>query len=516
MNKNIHREVDIRDKVAAAVDKVALPVIETIGPLGKNVLYESDKGTFALTNDGITIARQINLKDPIENAIAEIIKDGATRTNQMAGDGTSTTILFSRELITKSRDLSTQGMSYRAISELYDKVINKLLKRIEKQKRVVKDKHTKLEIATISANNDKQVAAKVVEAVDTAGLEGQIFLEFSQNEKTIIDKETGFRITPGMIFQNLYSDVSRPMVAYQDIPVIILDKKLYYAEETEHILRVAQDVGFKAILIVAKDFAGDAPNTIIANHVRGSIRVATAKLDDDIGLEDLAIYLGGTVLSEAAGRRVDSITKDDFIKATRITADPQKILLSNVKDTPELKKRIQGIQDELEKDKDNTKLKSRLSSMTNGIVTLRIGAATQQEAREKLFRFEDSINATRAAIRDGYLVGGGLSIYNAFVKDDYDNEDEVDVALKLAQASMIRISRNAQMKLDWKKVGKHIGLNALTGQYEDLLKAGVVEPYKVAEMALKNAASVASMINSIGTYILNDYDSDSNDDKQKS
>lgn len=508
MNKTISRASDVSEKVAAAVEKITGPVIETIGPLGKNVLYESDKGNFELTNDGITIARSIALEDPIENAIAEIIKTGALRTNQEAGDGTSTTILFTRELIKKTVELQAGGMSHRAITELFDKVLGKLFARLGKLKKVIKDNGTKLEIATISANNDKVIAETVLDAINTAGLEGMIYLEFSQNEKTSLEKQVGFRITPGMAYQNLYTDVAKPVIAYADMPVIILDKKLYYAEEAEHILRVAMEAGHKYVLVVAKDFIGDAPNTFIANHVRGTIGVALAKLDDDVGLEDLAIYISGSVVSEAGGRRVDSVTKGDFVTAAKVTLDPTKVLLMNVKDSIELKMRVKGIKDELEKDKDNPKLKARLASLTNGIVTIKVGGNTQTEAREKVYRFEDSINAVRAGMKDGYLIGGGLSLYHSYDPSDYTNDDEMSVAKLLAEASISRIAKNAQIRLDWSKVKKNIGLNALTGEYQDLLKAGVVEPYKVTEMALKNAASVATTITSIGHYILNEIKDD--------
>lgn len=511
MNKTIHREIDVREKVLAAVKKVCLPVIETIGPLGKSVLYETDNGDFELTNDGVTIARSIALKDPIDNAIAEIIKGGSLRTNQEAGDGTSTTILFSLELIKQTSDLVSRGLSHRAIQELYGKVLGKLFKRLDKLKKVVNDHKTKLEIASISANNDKEVAGKVVEAIDTAGLDGMIYIEFSPNEKTFIEKQVGFKISPGMVYQNLYSDVSAPRMAYQDIPTLIMDKTLYYAEEVEHILRIAMEAGLKSILVVAKGYQGDAPNTFITNHVGNRVRVALATLEDDTAITDLAVYLDGHIVSETAGRRWDTITKDDFVIASKLTVDPQKFLISNIRDSKQLVSRIKGIREELEKDKNNTKLKSRLASMTNGIVTIKVGGNTQQEAKEKVYRYEDSINATRAAMRDGYLVGGGLSLFNAFDTKDYDSEEEVEVAMTLAQASLIRIARNAQIRLDWKKLTKNIGLNALTGTYEDLLKAGVVEPYKVTEMALKNAVAVATTITSIGTYILNDIKEDDKD-----
>jgi chaperonin GroEL len=386
---------------------------------------------------------------------------------------------------------------------------------LDKIKRTVTDDKVKLEVATISANNDSGVANIVVDAIGTAGLDGMVFLETSQDEKTTIEKQVGFRITPGMLYQNLYSDTSRPIMSYADIPVIMLDKKLYYAEEAEHILRVAMDVGFTSILIVAKDFIGDAPNTFIANHVKGTIQVAMAKVEDDITMDDLAVYLGGTIVSESGGRRVDSISKDDFVRSSRISLDPQKILITNDNPTKELDKRVKWLRSELEKNKEDGIMKRRIASLTNGIVTIKVGGRNAQEAREKAYRVEDAVNATRAAMRDGYLVGGGIALLQAFNSSDYKTDEELEVATVISKASINRIAKNAQIKIDWDRIDpkKNIGLNALTGEYEDLLLAGVVEPYKVTELALQNAISVAQMLTSIGTYILNDYER--NDDKDK-
>jgi len=506
MNKQLFREGDIRKQVLAAVDKVSVPVIETISPMGRNVLYETDKGNFELTNDGITVLRGMAFKDPIENAVLEIIKDGSLRTNQEAGDGTSTTVLFSRAFINKSIEFQEKGMTHKEISDMFNKVADKLVSRLKKIKKTVKDDKQLKEVATISAGGDKEIANKVIETINTAGLDGMVYLELYPRDEVVVEKQVGFRIPQGMMYQNLYTDPAKPQVAHREIPVIIFDKTIYYAEEAEHILRVAINQGFRNICIVAKDFLGDAPNTFIANHVQGTIGVVLAKISDDVALDDLATYLGGKVISESGGRRVDSITRDDFVIANTLTADPQKILFTAMSESRDLKARIKYLQEEVAKDKDNTKAKQRLASLTNGIVTLKIGGRTEREAREKVYRYEDAINATRAAKRDGYLVGGGVSIFAAMETKDYDSEEEVDTALTIATSSIKQIAKNSQIKPDWTKYKGDVGYNSESGEYENLLESGVVEPFKATEMALKNAVSVATILTSIGTYILNDYD----------
>jgi len=511
-NKFILREADVREKILSGLDKISLPVIETIGPLGKNVLYEDSMGNLIFTNDGVTIAREISLEDPVENAVVEVIKDASRRTNQEAGDATSTTILFARTLILRALELRKKGIGQKAIRDMFDGVASKILARLEKMKREVKTPKTTYEVAHISANNDPEIAKYVAETIETAGLDGMIFLDLSQDENTSIEKQSGFRSPNGMMYQNLYNDISRPIATYDSIPVIIFDKQLYYADEAEHIIRTATELGIKRLCIVAKDFVGDATNTFIANHSQGVIKLVLTKIDDATQMEDLAVYLGGSVVSEAAGRRVDSIGMLDFMEADNVFADPTKVLIKSSRKNKQLTRRIEGIKEELKKDKDNQKLKDRLASLTNGVVNLKIGGRTQSESREKLFRYEDAINAVRAAQRNGYLVGGGLSMFNAFRSSDYKTRDEMMTAWLLCKASVERIAENSNIDLDDSELSDEIGLNALNGKYENLLKAGVVEPYKAVEMAIKNAVSVANIITGIGTFVLVQYEDNKNKD----
>lgn len=498
--------MEVQDKLLSGLDKISLPVIGTIGPKGQDVLFQDELGNFTLTNDGVTIAKSIDVADPIEAAIIDIVKEAAKRTNSEAGDGTSTTILLSRILILKALELKKKGKSHRAIKGMFENVATKLLKRLEEQKHKVDTDKIVEEIARISANNDGNIAKTVLEATKAAGLDGTIFLDFNPDEKDEVEVQAGFRVPAGMIYQNLYADVTRPVVKYEKLPVIIFDKKLYYPEEAEHIIQVAKDLGYDKLVIVAKDFQGDAVNTFMANHMQGVVKLVLVRLENDIQQEDLATYIDGTIVSEAGGRRVDSIGMVDFTHVESVFADPQKVLIKTSKESKLLKKKVQYIKDELKKEKDNEELKGRLASLTNGIVTIKIGGRTQTEVLEKRYRFEDSINAVRAGQRFGFLVGGGLSLFNAFNRKDYTSKDESETARLIATASVERLAENSMLDLDYDKLTKEVGLNALTGEYENLLKAGVVEPFRATEMAIKNAVSVANIITSIGTFIVNDYD----------
>jgi chaperonin GroEL len=310
----------------------------------------------------------------------------------------------------------------------------------------------------------------------------------------------------GMVFQNLYDDASKPQASYKDMYVILLDKTLYYAEECEHILRVADEAGYKQVAIIAKDFQGDAPNTFIPNHMQGKFRIVLARLTDDVSFVDLAVYIGGHVVSETAGMRVEDVTAKDFTKVESVMADPAKVLVKTLTESKQLKSRVKSLREEFAKDKNNQSIKSRLASLTNGIVTAKIGGRTPVEIREKIYRYEDAINAVRSAKQWGYLIGGGLSMLNAYNGKDYSSREEKEVALAMTSASINQIAENSTADIDFDQLTDVVGYNAATGKYENLLKAGVVEPFKATEMALKNAISVADIITSIGTYIVIKYD----------
>jgi len=517
MSKQVFRYADVREKVLRAVDIISDPIRETLSPKGRNVLFENDGGEIRSTNDGATIAKNIWVKDPVMNAIISVIKSSSLKTNSAAGDGTSTTIVLSRILIKEGLKLVEDGMNPMILKRRLEEFGEKIIKSLQKQAIPINGDSDIENVANISANNDGKIAKDVVRVVKTAGLDGLIFIEPNNKPDTQIIEDTGFVINNGLFANELRSEKSSFGAAYIDVPVFITDKRLYYPEEAETILNTVLQAGHKSVVIVARDFIGQAVNVFIANHTQKLINVllvkdpsATEKNND--ALEDLATYLGGKIISEKSGSLVDRITIDDFCMASKAFADGMKTVISTTKKkNADLALRISAIRKELDKDEDDETLKKRLATLTNGMVTIRVGGRTQLEVSERIYRYEDAINAARAAMRDGYLVGGGIALKNAFNEKDYPYE-LTPMLRKFCQANIRQIAENCGQHPDTvvaeidarSKSNKNIGFNALTDAYEDLLKARVIDPYKVTEMAVANSLSIAKEIISSNHLIVNE------------
>lgn len=512
MNKIIYKFEDIKDDIKKAVDTIADPVRQTLSPKGSNVLYEDNAGDQHSTNDGVTIAKSINVANPIQNAIIEVIKQPALQTNSSVGDGTTTTILLSQVMIKESMKLLDEGMNRMVLKEELEEMNNKIKSRLSRNLKKVNGANDILRVAKISANNDEVIAKDVARVVEVAGQDGMVFIEPNNKPKTELVEENGFSINT-----ELAKDLAdgKFIVSYTDIPVLITDKRLYYKEEAETILRVALKAGWNQIVVVARDFIGQAPNFFIANHKEGRIKVLLVKdpssTDTDATpLDDLATYLGGTLMTDKRGKIVDTLTPTDFVFASKVVANPAKtIFVTDKTKNTKLKERIQNIREELEKDEDNKKLKSRLSALTTGTVTIKVGGRTPIEIQERMFRYEDSVNAARAALKDGYLVGGGLSLLGSYNKGDHTVMD--NVAWKVCSASVRQIAENCGKHIDSVleqcDPKKNYGYNAKTNKFSNLLADGVLDPYKVAEMALDNATSITIHLLTSGYIIINDIES---------
>jgi len=519
MDKLIFKRAEVRDKIISGLDFISNPVISTLSPRGMNVLIETEDGSHILTNDGVTIAKNISSKDQIEQSIIDIVKEASLRTNVEAGDGTTTTILLSQVLIKEALKLIDDGHSWIDIRDQLNTFADKLISVIDKEKTIVKDDKGLLEVATTSANNDKEIAKYVLEAVKVAREDGMIFIDGNNKKETEVNKDLGFMIKSGVLYQEMFVD-NKGIVVFKNAPVLITDKKLYYAEEAETVLRVAVKAGHKNVVVVAKDIMGEALNVFITNHSKGVIQVMLVKdVDvtdkDTTSLHDLAIYLGGKVISDKVGSLVNKLTIEDFVMVERAFSDTKKTLFTP-KGTPskELKERIKTLQEELEKNKEDKTLKSRIASLTTGIVTIKVGANTPIELREKIYRYEDAINATRAAMKHGYLSGGGTSILGAYSALQTKNPSDYSPMFKKYSEAIVRqIAKNCGKHEDTvlEKVleGKGcFGYNAVTDKYEDLLKAGIVDPFKVIEMAIRNSVAVTNIVISIDHYVINIIEND--------
>lgn len=528
MEKQISNYKDIEDKIIHAVDTIADPIRQTLSPRGGNVIYESDNGEITVTNDGVTIARSIQVGDPYENAIIKIIKEAALKTNTKAGDGTSTTILFSSVLTKGGLRLVREGMNQREVVDWYRELATHLKASLATLKQKVSSDEDLFSVACISANNDKEIAADVVRIVRTAGEDGFIFMEASNTAETEIVEDSGFIIEAGLFRQELATAMGTS--TFNDVPVLITDKRLYYAEEAETILNLCLQHGYKQLVIVAQDFIGESLPFFVANHKNNAVRVILVKdphIEKTQGatLEDLACYLDGEVVAEKNGTIVDKLTAESFFMAKKVYADSFQTVIVRDDETnkTKLNARIKEVKAEIKKYGDDGSegksfLQKRLASLTNGIVTIRIGGRTPIEVKEKRFRYEDAINAGRAAVKDGYLVGGGVSILRAYQANEskwVKNTEVNRVFRSLAEASIRQIAENcgvhgdtvletiASMSSDKKNAKKFIGYNALTQKYSDLLEDGVIDPFTVTEMAIDNAVSIASAIISSRFIIVN-------------
>lgn len=524
MDKLVLQKDRVNDKILSGIDFIAKPVVSTLSPRGSNVLIELPDGNTAFTNDGATIAKNLSSSDQIEQAIIEIIKEASLRTNAEAGDGTTTTILLSSILAKEALKLIADGYSWIDIRNELNKFGEKLIAEIEKMKITVKDDVGLKEIATTSANNDPEIAKYVMDAVSVAREDGMIFLEANNKPGvTEVVKDLGFMVRSGILYQELLTTTGSNQVVFKDTPVLITDKKLYYSEEAESILRTAVKAGHKSIVIVAKDFLGEALNTLIANHTGKVINVMLIKDpkltdSDNTSLYDLATYMSAKVFTDKTGSLVSKLTEKDFIIATQVFSDPQKTLFTpKVSGSKELKERVKMLKDELAKDTENKDLKSRLASLTTGIVTIKVGGHTPMEIREKVYRYEDAVNATRSAMKYGYLTGGGTSLLGAHRALQGHPTEYTTIYKKYCEAIVRQIAANCGKHEDTvvdkiKEGTGDFGYNALTDKYENLRKAGVVDPFQVMKLAILNSISVTTTIVSIKNYVINDYENDKEDD----
>lgn len=515
-SKKVYKFNEIEDKIMKAIDTICDPVKETLSPKGRNVLFEDDKGNLFSTNDGATIVKNINVSDEVENAIIQVIKESSLKTNNEVGDGTSTSILLTQVILKEGLKMVKNGINPMDLKRKLNEFASNLIDEIKKQAINIKNDKDLYNIAKISSNNDDSISKDVVRIVKTAGTDGLVFIDQSNNGKTEIIEDTGFVIESGMLAPEMRTDQTKFLAVHKNVPVFLTDKRLYYKAEAENILSVSIKNGYKELVIVARDFIGEAISFFMANHLKGNMSILLVKEPsttdkDKESISDLASYLGGKVIMERNGSLVDKISITDYVIAETVMADPYKTIITTKKpNNQNLRDRIVAIRSELEKDKDNKDLKKRLASLTNGIVTVKVGGRTPIEIRENLYRYEDAIFATRSAVRDGYLVGGGIAIRNAFKKLKNIDAELYPIFKKFCEANIRQIALNCGKYPEFiiesidKSSNQFTGYNAVTDTIEDLLKVGVVDPLKVTENAIMNSISVATQIISSNHLIVNE------------
>jgi chaperonin GroEL len=520
MAKQLIYNDEARKAIKAGVDKLADAVKVTLGPKGRYVVLDKKFGSPTVTNDGVTIAKEIELEDPFENMGAQLVKEVASKTNDIAGDGTTTATVLAQSIINEGLKNITAGANANHIKKGIEKAVAAVVKHIKESAKQVKNKEEIAQIASISAS-DKEIGNLIADAMDKVGKDGVITVEEGKSSETTLDVVEGMQFDRGYISPYFATDTERMEAVLEDPYIIITDKKLSSMQEILPLLEKVVQTG-KPFLILAEDIEGEALATLVVNRIRGSLKVVAVKAPG-FGdrrkemLTDIAILTGGTVISEETGLKFDSATLDMLGSAKRVTVDKENTtIVSGLGDKKELDARIKQIRTQIEETKsdyDKEKLQERLAKLVGGVAVINVGAATESEMKTKKFKVEDALNATRAGVEEGIVVGGGVALLKAQsviagVKAiDADEATGIAIVSRALEAPVRLIVENAGLEasivVDKIKNSKDasFGYDADTNEYVDLIKAGIVDPAKVTRSALENAASIAALVLSTETLV---------------
>ncbi|MCF6223568.1 MAG: chaperonin GroEL [Flavobacteriaceae bacterium] len=514
MAKDIIFDIESRDGLKRGVDALANAVKVTLGPKGRNVVIGKAFGGPQITKDGVTVAREIELDDPLENMGAQMVKEVASKTNDLAGDGTTTATVLAQAIVKEGLKNVAAGANPLDLKNGIDIAVKSVIENLQKQSQVVGNNLDKIkQVASISANNDKSIGDLIANAFDKVGKEGVITVEEAKGTDTYVDIVEGMQFDRGYLSPYFVTD-SEKMIADLESPYILLyDKKISTMKDLLPVLEPVAQAG-KPLLIIAEDIDGEALATLVVNKLRGSLKIAAVKAPGfgdrrKAMLEDLAILTGGTVIAEERGFTLENTTLDMLGTAERVTIDKDNTTVINGAGTAKnIKARVNQIKSQIEtttSDYDKEKLQERLAKLAGGVAVLYVGAASEVEMKEKKDRVDDALHATRAAVEEGIIAGGGVAFVRtkeALNKIETSNPDEktgVKIIIRAIEEPLRQIAENAGAEgsvvvskvLEGKK---DFGYNAKTDEYVNMLKAGIIDPTKVARIALENAASVAGMI----------------------
>jgi chaperonin GroEL len=530
MAKEITFDVAAREKLKKGVDALANAVKVTLGPKGRNVIIDKKFGAPAVTKDGVTVAKEIELKDPIQNMGAQMVKEVASKTADLAGDGTTTATVLAQSIITTGLKNVAAGANPMDLKRGIDKAVEAVVAELSKISREVGDDNSKIEqVATISANNDSTIGKLIAEAMAKVKKEGVITVEEAKGTETYVDVVEGMQFDRGYLSPYFVTNAEK-MVADLDNPyILIYDKKISNMKDLLPVLEKAAQTG-RPLLIIAEDVEGEALATLVVNKIRGSLKIAAVKAPGfgdrrKAMLEDIAILTGGTLISEEQGRKLEDATLQDLGNCEKISIDKDNTTIVNgAGDKEAISSRVNQIKAQMEtttSDYDKEKLQERLAKLAGGVAVLYVGAASEVEMKEKKDRVDDALHATRAAVEEGIVPGGGVAYLRTegVLKDlKGDNADEttgIQIVKRALEEPLRQIVANAgaEGSIIVQKVreGKgDYGYNARTDVYEDLFAAGVIDPTKVSRVALENAGSIAGMLLTTECVIS---DSEDEDDK---
>ena len=511
MAKQVLFNEEARRALGKGVDALANAVKVTLGPKGRNVVLDKKFGAPTITNDGVTIAKDIELEDPFENMGAQLVKEVATKTNDIAGDGTTTATLLAQAMIHEGMRNVAAGANPMILKKGIDQAVKKLVDEIKSNSKKVEGKAAIAQVAAISSG-DEEVGELIAEAMEKVGKDGVITAEESKSMDTNLSVVEGMQFDRGYISPYMVTDTEKMEAIMDDPYVLITDRKISSIADILPVLEQVVKQG-KQIVIIAEDLDGEALATIVVNKLRGTFKALAVKAPGfgdrrKAMLEDIAILTGGTVISEEIGRKLDSVTLEDLGRARQVRSTKEETtIVDGAGDKAQISARVEQLKKQIAdttSDFDREKLQERLAKLSGGVAVVEIGAATEVEMKDKKYRVEDALNATRAAVEEGIVAGGGTTFIDILpaldkIKAEGDVKVGIEIVKRAVEAPVRQIAENAGLEgsvvVDSvKKAGDGVGFNALENSYVDMIGAGIVDPAKVTRSALQNAASIAAMV----------------------
>jgi chaperonin GroEL len=511
--KELLFNTEARSKLKRGIDQLAEAVKVTLGPKGRNVVIDKKFGSPTVTKDGVTVAKEVELADPIENMGAQMVKEVATKTSDLAGDGTTTATVLAQAIFREGLKNVTAGANPMELKRGIDKAVDAVVEELKRLSAPSAGKKEIAQVGTISANNDKEIGNLIAEAMEKVGKDGVITVEEAKGLETTLETVDGMQFDRGYLSPYFVTDPEKMEAALEDAYLLIHDKKISAMKELLPILEKVAQSG-RPLLIIAEDVEGEALATLVVNKLRGTLKVAAVKAPG-FGdrrkemLRDIAVLTGGQVISEEVGFKLENATLNDLGRAKRVVIDKDNTTIVDGKGKEnDIQGRINEIKAAVEKttsDYDREKLQERLAKLSGGVAVINVGAATETEMKEKKARVEDALHATRAAVEEGIVAGGGVALIRAQsvlekIRGTEDEKVGVEIVRRALEEPIRMIAQNAGAEGSIvvarvkESKDKNFGYNAQTDTYEDLVKAGVIDPTKVTRTALQNAASIAGLL----------------------
>ena len=514
MAKQVIHGEDSRQAILRGINQLADAVAITLGPKGRNVVIDKKFGSPTITKDGVTVAKEIELKEPLENMGAQMVREVASKTSDVAGDGTTTATVLARQIFKEGVKTVAAGANPMALKRGIEKAVEKAVEAIKDQSKPVKKGEAIAQVGTVSANGDTTIGAIIAEAMDKVGKDGVITVEESKSLETLLEVVEGMQFDRGYLSAYFVTDPERMEATIENALILLNEKKISSMKDLLPLLEQVAKLG-KPLLIVAEDVEGEALATLVVNKLRGTLQVCAVKAPGfgdrrKAMLEDIAILTGGKVISEDLGIKLENVKLEDLGKSKKITIDKDNTtIVEGAGKAADIQGRVATIRRQIEEttsDYDREKLQERLAKLVGGVAVIKVGAATETELKEKKARVEDAMHATRAAVEEGIVPGGGVTLVraakalDALKLKDEDEQIGVNIVKRALEEPLRKIAENAGHEgaviVERVKAEKsdNMGFNAESEQFEDLVKAGVIDPAKVARTALQNAASIAALM----------------------